>query len=375
MKKYFLIIIIFLTSSVCVKSQNISISGKVVDSSTKSVLPFVNISIQEITGTVTDFEGNFNISFSDKYINEKLVITCVGYENGYLLIKDNQNKNNVLIEMQSKDYNINEVIITEKSLYPNTIIKNAVYNIPENYYQSSFNYLLNYSLEDYSDDLLIKSQNSVIKYFNNSGYDKSGEYETYNSTGYKFLSSERNFEVFSLKDGYVNIDDILEADLIKHPNNILDLNYLSDFELELKNDIYEKDSVWIISYKCINPSILNTGDIFAESYSGKITFKKENFVVLKNELELSATNLSSLGKSFYISNQDIESVKYLVVTTYTFENNFYFLKSINYNLTYNQKDTDTGKTIKKKSIQNINIQEIEINEPEEIFTKQYFVNQ
>ncbi len=373
MKKYFLFFV-FIFYFIIVKSQNITISGSVSDKNTKEPLAFVNISIQEVTGTITDFDGNFNLSFSDKYKDEKFIVTCVGYEISTLSVKDYQNKNDVLIELKPKDFNIDEVTVVGKSLFPYTILKNVVLNVYKNNYQKPFNYLINYLSEDYSKNKLIKSREAVINLYDNSGYKKIGEYQAYNSISFEFLSVKRNFEIYSLNDGYVNIDDVLKCDIVKFPNNILEIEHLTDYELELKEEIFEKDSVWIISYKCLNTNGLNTGDIFANSYFGKITIKKDNYAVLKNEIEVSSSGLSTLGKSFYTDNKDIENVKYKCTTTFNFENEYYFLKSIECNLTYNQKEIESGKSIEKKNIQKINIQKVEINNVEKITNKQYFEN-
>lgn len=70
-------------------SQNIKISGKVLDSKTEAALPFANlIMVDRPMGTSANAEGIFAFSISDSLRQEKVRITYVGYESEIWKIED-----------------------------------------------------------------------------------------------------------------------------------------------------------------------------------------------------------------------------------------------------------------------------------------------
>jgi hypothetical protein len=71
-------LILFILVSTSANSQTI-LKGRVIDSSDKSVIKYVNISIKNKNkGTSSDKNGNFNINF-DKF-NDTLIFSCIGYK-------------------------------------------------------------------------------------------------------------------------------------------------------------------------------------------------------------------------------------------------------------------------------------------------------
>ncbi len=355
--------------------EQIFIKGKIIDKKTKEPLAFVNIGIEGIVGTTTDYDGTFAITLDIKYADAILNISYVGYEKNFLPIKKFKNKTDVIIELIPKDFKIEEVNVVAKSLYPYTILKNVSNNLSINCLQNSYNYIFDYSAKEYTGVKLLKTRQINVNYYDNLGYLRSTQEEAYKNLGYNFTSSTKDFKPSSIAEGFVNIEEILKSDILKFTGNILDAEQNKDYDLILKDSFYDKDSVWIIYYTCKTPAIQNTNDIFAKTYKGEIMIRKANFSVITNKIEVTASSLSCMGRSFYYDNSKTdyktENVKYTVTTDYQQQDAITYLKSIASEVTYDMMNNDSKKTEKKKFIETVVIKELKINNLDKITTKQY----
>ena len=77
--KYLTFIIIFFLNIGFASA--IIISGKVINSNTKSPIPNVNIFISSTQiGTISDEQGHFTLNYSDSLSNHRLIVSCLGYQ-------------------------------------------------------------------------------------------------------------------------------------------------------------------------------------------------------------------------------------------------------------------------------------------------------
>lgn len=124
------------------------ITGKVIDRATQEPLQYSTISIVEKSiGVVSNQLGEFAFKFSDQYQNDTLVISMMGYATYKYEIKNLQDRNNLLVQLEPKTIILSEVVITDKELTAKEIVEKAIANIPLNYPQES--YLLNGFYRDY----------------------------------------------------------------------------------------------------------------------------------------------------------------------------------------------------------------------------------
>jgi hypothetical protein len=123
-------------------SQYTSITGKVTDSSTKEPLAFVNIIYSEKgTGTVSSIDGNFEILTGQK--PEFLRFSYVGYYPKVVKLGSLGDVNNLIVELEPKAYDINEVKIYPGVNPANRIIEMASENRLSNHPEriNSFSYI------------------------------------------------------------------------------------------------------------------------------------------------------------------------------------------------------------------------------------------
>jgi len=211
----FFSIIVFVFISVSMFGQNIS--GVVINEDNGKPIPFVSLAIEGTTlGTVSDFEGVFDFEVLSEYENGQLIISCVGFKEKTIGIKDIFEKKDVVIKLKSSSVDIDEVVVEQKSLFPYTILKNAIGNIKENYINVPYNYEFYYSnIDKFKNDKELKRELIVLLYDDN-GYSRTSVYKTFKSINYMFKQSKRNFDVKYLNDGNTNIDNLLEFDIVRH---------------------------------------------------------------------------------------------------------------------------------------------------------------
>jgi len=132
MKKVFVLVVLFASFSLCSVAQTYTVKGKIIDKSTKAVLPFVNLVVtgHPQIGTTADIDGNFKISAP--FPITSLSFTYVGYHDVVLPIHDTVHNNNLTVVMQETSYQLSEVKILPGINPALRIIQTAVNNKDKN---------------------------------------------------------------------------------------------------------------------------------------------------------------------------------------------------------------------------------------------------
>lgn len=136
-KKLFFVIVLIILSNI-ISAQEIT--GKIIDSKTKEVLPFVNIIYGDFNlGTTSNINGEFSIKSSQTV--KWLKISYIGYYSDTININNNK-AIDLTIELDPKTYNIEEAVIlpginpAERII--NKVIENRDLNNPEKMNSFSF---------------------------------------------------------------------------------------------------------------------------------------------------------------------------------------------------------------------------------------------
>jgi len=350
---HFFAVLISLFIGVSSTAQNIT--GKIVRSDNEKSIPFASVAIEGTTlGMVTDFEGIFNLNIPDEYISNKLVVSCVGFKEKKLKIIDIYGNNNLQIKLESVNVEIDEVVVEQKSLYPYTILKKTIDFIKDNYLDKPYNYEFYYLNKDFGENDEIKKRECIILMSDSKGYYKTSVYKTFKDINYRFLQSKRNFEVKYIDEGNTNIDNLIEFDIARHSNNILNKQRLYDFEVAIKDEIlYKEDSVWVLSYSCKEPGFLSSGDFYTNFYSGELFVKKDDYAVLYNKTTIKCNSQSKYSRNLYIkpSIDNIKNAFYNYEVTYKKENEKYVLDKIIYKIDYNYyKEKNTKQITSTESL-------------------------
>jgi len=112
-----------------------------------AAIPFASISIKKNSiGTISNTEGDFEIQTPDVNSNKKLLISCIGYKTRAFsvdsLIKERAEHNNIVLTLEKKSYQLNEIIINKQFILKNPyeIVSKAINNLPNMLPNKTYNY-------------------------------------------------------------------------------------------------------------------------------------------------------------------------------------------------------------------------------------------
>lgn len=148
----------------------------------------------------------------------------------------------------------------------------------------------------------------------------------------------RSQEPASVWDGLTYFDDVLTADIVRNTRNVLDIVNARDYKLKSKGKLlYEGDSVQVIGYEGLKPSISTAGDPSVQSYHGEIYINLKDMAVLKNVAYLTSRDFNALGRNLVtVEEQPKKDVKMTITTTYKKLNSVYFLSGVNIEYAYEE---------------------------------------
>ncbi|EGV43370.1 carboxypeptidase-like regulatory domain-containing protein [Bizionia argentinensis JUB59] len=108
-----------------------TISAKIIDSTKHEPIPFVTISIDDKTGTISNDKGEFNLTINRPIsTSDSLYISCMGYEQKTFAI---QNFTESTITLNAKNIDLSEVFITNKNYTLDEILDKVKEGLKINY--------------------------------------------------------------------------------------------------------------------------------------------------------------------------------------------------------------------------------------------------
>lgn len=124
----FKITLLSLLVSFSIFSQNIT--ARLIDKKTQQPIPFANIKTGEYEGVISNDEGFFTIKYGDE--NKTIIISCMGYENKTLSIKDIKLLD-LVIELNESINQLDEIYISNGTPNADSIIAKVKAKLDENY--------------------------------------------------------------------------------------------------------------------------------------------------------------------------------------------------------------------------------------------------
>ena len=330
-------------------NDEIKIQGKIYNEFTKEPLPFVNMIIENtLTGTATDEEGNFTLSFPNYYSEFKLYVSAIGFTAESFDLNELKKVEGIIIELKPINYEIVAIDIKGESKILYGMIRQAVNGITQNYINRPYKYNFNYK-NTYIAGATSQVTTSSGYILDSKGYFKQKSKDLFNSQTYKFTKTERNYQAAPFKAGSTNMDELLEYDVVRSRTGILNEEYLYEYQLELvESTPYNGDTLVQIAFKNLNPNLVNTHDAYIKYSEGDIYILKNKNVILKFVLRGSSEKKSIHGKSFFTKNSSdlfATDVRYTLTANYHTNGKAYHLNSINVNEEFITPDKLKGKRI------------------------------
>ena len=303
-------------------SQNISISGKIIDTNTKKAIPYANVSIERTGfGTVSNYDGAFTLKLPSCFKNKKLAVSYMGYNTYKIPIANISN--NLTIRLKKTD-----ILLQEVTVFPDStlldLLRKAYNSINKNYPQTPTLYEGFYreTLKTDSNQYLYFSE-ATIKTYKNS-YKNSSDYGQV-----KILKSRKN--VFPGSDTinnvkfYAGVYSANTDDIVKIRMSFINPKKFKNYHYEL-NYITKSNGkdVYVISFDTKNDSLKG-------NYSGTLYIDKESLAYIQVDYCPTKQGIKKINKKDirhpFIRRQNSKSK-----VIYTKYNNKWHIKYVFFNL-------------------------------------------
>ncbi len=380
MKRVIIILSLVILSVNVFAGDILTITGKITDKKTAEPLPFVNVGLEKsYIGGATNLDGFYELKVPKKYKDNKIEISAVGYSTVFVTVAEAMKSEHYNVELVPMAFEVGEVEVVAESRMQYTRVKKAIENIAKNYLQAPFNYDMYYRGELKEGNSVVRLRESAVRLYDNKGYKRGDAYQVFRERGYDFMEVRKNFENETLADGSTYLDELLEMDIVRVRGNVLNLNQIDDYKLSLEGETeYEGDKVWIIAYENPNPTLASTGDYYVKTYKGKLYIKQKDYAIVKNTLNVTATNYSSQGRSFYVeeSRQKFlpRAISYTVTTTYKNHLDYYYLSYISYQRKHFWVSKATGDEKQEQLNAELLVTKIDTHKPQVIERRAYYEN-
>ncbi len=318
--------ITFLSLLVSLSMLSQNITAKLIDKKTKEAIPYANIKTGEYSGVISNDEGFFTISYTNDA--KTITISCMGYENKILSIRDIKSLN-LVITLNEAMNQLDEVYISTSAPNADSIIAKVKAKLADNYNNDLNQYNIFHRTTDHVD---FKSLEFEIDKASNV---KKKQLEDVNNSLTNLVNQVKNsnmvqFTDFKGKVYTLNKDSIkLE---VEKATELLD--YKNDFSID---NIQEKMQKIILTYLDTTKTYkLKTG-LFKIEDSLSLNdddFKEEND---KNEFTVSYLNnetKSILRRSQFYKNSFLNRILNTDYYEYTFEDLGYNNGELTYVITF-----------------------------------------
>jgi hypothetical protein len=225
------IILLFLAITCLLFGQNIY-EGKIIDSNTKEPLAYVNIGIIERgLGTVSDRNGYFKIHLDEKYDEDTLRFSMIGYHNQDIKITDFKNKfsDSSTIALVQKIIELPEITIRKKNFKRRTLGRST------KNYSSRVGFVNNQLGSELGAIIKVKEVpayvESINTYIVESTYDtlrfRVNFYDLKDGMPNNIIQKENIFFTTTLKKGWLYVD-LTKYDIVLKEDFCVTLEWLED---------------------------------------------------------------------------------------------------------------------------------------------------
>ena len=207
-----------------------TITGVVKDKASKKTIEHVNVSaLGTNVGTITNEDGEFTLKISNTLKVSDIQLSCIGYFNALIAIKDNSTDNNIFY-MAPESFVLNEVQVFSWQ-NPRELVRAAIEKIDENYPMKA-NTLTGFYRETIQKRRrYINISEAVIEIYKDA-YNRPADRDQIKVLKGRKLLSPKVADTLSVKLlGGPNIPIYL--DIIKNPDVLLDIESLQFYSFKI----------------------------------------------------------------------------------------------------------------------------------------------
>jgi hypothetical protein len=204
----------------------------------------------------------------------------------------------MIIQLAPQAYHIDEIDVAAESRVLQRILRTASERIPQNYFSGSMNIKFYVEKRESVDGNAGKSTRVIVDLYDAVGYSSPSWTDAFKNRNYRIAEVQMEDPKTAPSEAATNIDELLEMDVARLSNTILNRNLITDYKLKLEaKATYNNDSAWIISYQALKNDLAHTGSYYPTSFSGKVYIACQDYAILRNEIHLTESKSSNLGHS------------------------------------------------------------------------------
>mgnify|MGYP001257695760 CR=1 FL=1 len=295
-----LLLWMFSLSALAQSAGSIIIEGRVTDAVTKEAVQYASVGILGSTiGTSTNADGYFTLRVPATFRlkDYALKISCVGYDNE--VIKNPEARLEVTMN-QSKTM-LKNVVVFDRDLSPQGIVRRAFRNIKRNYYTKPFVYQTFYRHYCKDDSVYGRLIEAAAEVYKRKGYKVQQPFPGWKEE-VRVNQLRRSYDNTKVASGHVPIAlySIMAADPVGYQvksssNSVLSMfrqHDVSNIRTNLKGYAftlegiteYDGEQVYIIHYRWKRDStLLITGIPWQNSQEGTLYIDTKNYAIIKAE--------------------------------------------------------------------------------------------
>lgn len=275
------IIITFLVYSLfftITSAQNIVIEGVIRNSVQKEVLPYANVFLQEnYFGTISNENGHFKIIIPEEKRSDSLVVSYIGYKTQIFCISKIKKPLDVFLEEDLAT--LNEIVITGYTA--ETIIKKALYKIPDNYFYDPYKSKGFYRVTSQKDNSYIHLSEAVFDIYQSKIDKPKQQFKLEKMRAIKDEQASKGIDLGLKPNGIYGFDIVNNADEVELLNKKglrLHTFILEDSELINGEELYK------ISF--------DQKDVKKSGYKGYMLIDKKSFAFVYFNIQLSPKGIA-----------------------------------------------------------------------------------
>ena len=262
------------------KNPQIKLAGTVINSRNQKPIPFANVFIPyQSTGTITNSEGEFELSLPRDRLPDSIMVTCMGYATSSLFPADYL-KNHITIGLKPYRFQIDEVIVRPED--PVKLILSALEKKGKNYSTKPAMLTAFFREASKQDDKYIGLSEALIDIYKTS-------YLTDESDLVRLKKGRRgsNIQESELVNLVVEggLYNNLQLDIMKYGVSFLNPEYLHHYEYTLDKQItYNHRLTYVIKFNFKD-------DIDEPGFNGKLYFDIETLALVRAEFSITPESI------------------------------------------------------------------------------------
>ncbi len=294
-----LLLWMFSLSALAQSASTIIIEGRVTDAVTKEAVQYASVGILGSTiGTSTNADGYFTLRVPATFRSKEyaLKISCVGYDNE--VIKNPEARLDVSMN-QSKTM-LKNVVVFDRDLSPEGIVRRAFRNVKRNYYTKPFVYQTFYRHYCKDDSVYGRLIEAAAEVYKRKGYKVQQPFPGWKEE-VRVNQLRRSYDNTKVASGHVPIAlySIMAADPVAYqtkssasmltmlsPQNVSNLRTnLKGYAFTLDGITeYDGEQVYVIQYQWKRDStLLSTGIPWRNSQEGTLYIGTKDYAIVKAE--------------------------------------------------------------------------------------------